>query len=70
METIVTILLWAAAIYLLTGLVFAVLFLMKGISVVDDGAKGSGIGFRLIILPGIALLWPVLFKKWINALRK
>ncbi len=70
METIVTIGLWAATIYLLSGLVFAVFFIIKGISVVDDGAKGSGIGFRLIILPGVTIWWPLLFKKWMKALRK
>jgi len=37
-----------------------------GISQVDPDSKGSGIGFRLIILPGVAALWPVLFTRWVG----
>jgi hypothetical protein len=68
METIIVICLWAAAVYLLAGFVFAVFFIVKGITVVDSEAKASGIGFRLIILPGAIILWPLLLKKWIKAL--
>ena len=49
------------------GLLFAVAFLTAGISRVDPLSKGSGIGFRLIILPGVAALWPVLLTRWIRA---
>ncbi len=55
------------AIYLLAGLVFAIVFVIKGVRVFDDGAHGTSIGFRIIILPGAILLWPVLLKKWIHA---
>ena len=48
------------------GLLFAVAFLTAGISRVDPLSKGSGIGFRLIILPGVAALWPVLLTRWIR----
>ena len=49
------------------GLLFAVAFLTAGISRVDPRSKGSGIWFRLIILPGVATLWPVLLTRWIRA---
>ena len=55
------------ALYLLLGFIFAIAFLIKGVTVVDEGAHGSSTGFRIIILPGVILLWPVLLKKWINA---
>ena len=42
------------AAYAAIGLLFAVAFLTAGISRVDAASKGSGIGFRLIILPGVA----------------
>ncbi len=53
-------------LYLLAGFVFAILFLSKGIAKVDTAARGSGLGFRLIIFPGTVTLWPVLLKKWRN----
>ena len=53
--------------YAAIGLLFASAFLTVGISRVDPVSKGSGIGFRLIILPGVAALWPVLLTRWIRA---
>lgn len=55
-----------AFVYLIIGVVFAIFFLSRGIEKVDTAAHGSGLGFRLIILPGTIALWPVLLKKWMN----
>jgi len=55
------------AIYLVLGFLFGVLFIAWGIGKVDEGAHGSTIGFRIIILPGISVFWPFLLKKWLNA---
>lgn len=57
-------LLAAVGSYAAIGLLFAGVFLTVGISKVDPVSKGSGIGFRLIILPGVAALWPVLLTRW------
>jgi TM2 domain-containing membrane protein YozV len=54
------------AIYLATGLLFALFFLTKGVNKIDTGAIGSGWGFRIIILPGTIVLWPLLLNKWIK----
>ena len=59
---------YAAGLYTAMGLAFACVFLTLGISRVDPASKGSGIGFRLIILPGVAALWPVLVARWIRAM--
>ena len=59
-------LLATAEVYAAIGLLFAVAFLTAGISRVDPLSKGSSIGFRLIILPGVAALWPVLLTRWIR----
>ena len=56
-----------AAVYLLAGSLFAVFFLTKGIGKIDTAAHGAGWGFRLIILPGTIVLWPVLLKKCLPA---
>lgn len=53
--------------YVAIGLLFAIAFLARGISLVDGQAAGAGLGFRLIILPGVTALWPVLLHRWIRA---
>jgi hypothetical protein len=52
--------------YAAAGLLFAGAFLSIGIMRLDPTSKGSGAGFRLIILPGVAALWPVLLIRWIK----
>ena len=52
--------------YAAIGLLFACIFVAVGIIQVDPLSRGSGIGFRLIILPGVAALWPVMLKRWIQ----
>ena len=60
------ILLIIAAIYLVLGVLFVFPFLMKGLNKVDEGANGSTIGFKIIIIPGVVVLWPVLLAKWMK----
>ena len=67
METMVMVLLIVAAIYLCCGLVFAIFFVTKGVTIVDEGAHGATIGFRIIIIPGSMVFWPLLVKKWRSA---
>ena len=54
-------------VYALIGAVFAIAFVMRGIDSVDEAARNSGIGFRLIVMPGAAALWPLLLRKWPGA---
>ena len=54
-------------IYLIAGVVFAIGFISKGVTRVDTNAAGSSIWFRLLLLPGTVLLWPVLAVKWIKS---
>jgi hypothetical protein len=51
------------------GVLFAIAFVTKGISRVDPVAKGSRAGFRLIVFPGAAALWPLLLVRWIRESR-
>ena len=39
--------------------VFAAVLVWHGVEFVDSEAQGSGIGFRLLILPGVAAFWPL-----------
>jgi hypothetical protein len=45
------------------GIFFAAVFLCFLVDRFDPVAKGSSIGFRLMILPGVAALWPVLLTR-------
>jgi hypothetical protein len=58
------------AIYLLLGFAFAIAFVSKGITRIDEGAHGSKWGFRVITIPGVIVFWPFLLKKWIDVSKK
>jgi hypothetical protein len=60
----------AVSIYLLLGVLFVIPFLLKGITKVDEGAHGGTIGFKIIIIPGVIVFWPVLLRKWISKLKR
>ena len=62
----VEILLIIAAIYLLGGVLFVIPFLMNGLEKIDEGAHDSTIGFKIIIIPGVIVFWPVLLSKWMK----
>ena len=65
----VEILLIIAAIYLALGVFFVIPFLMKGLNKIDEGAYGSNIRFKIIIIPGVIVFWPVLLSKWMKSKR-
>jgi len=50
--------------YFAVGMLFAVVFITLGISRMDPVARGSGLGFRVIVLPGVIALWPFLLMRW------
>ena len=50
-------------IYFAIGLLVALVFVFGGAKKIDPGAAGMPIQARLIILPGIAGLWPLMLTK-------
>ena len=54
-------------IYAVVGLAFAVVFAMRGAAAIDPVARHASWGFRAILIPGAALLWPVLAVRWWHA---
>jgi hypothetical protein len=57
---------WLAGAYVAAGLVFAAAFVTWGVQRMDPAAKGAPLGFRLLILPGSAALWPLLLRRWMR----
>lgn len=49
--------------YAWLGLVFALWFIARGVARVDPAARGTGWGFRLLLLPGSLALWPLLARR-------
>jgi hypothetical protein len=63
-ETLASWMVLAVAAYAAAGLLFALAFLARGIERVDPAARGATLGFRLIVLPGVVALWPLLARRW------
>ena len=59
----------AVSAYLACGLLFGLAFVTTGVGRVDAAARGTSAGFRLLILPGTAALWPFLAARWVRAVR-
>jgi hypothetical protein len=55
--------------YAVAGAVFALLFVAFGIQRVDPVAEHAPIGFRLMVAPGAAALWPLLLVRWMRSTR-
>lgn len=53
-------------LYVAAGLLFGVCFVIWGIEKADPAARGAGAGFRCIVLPGVAALWPLLLVRWLR----
>lgn len=62
----VTAILNGVALYAAAGAVFAVAFLLLGITRIDNGAKGASLGFRLLLVPGLIALWPLMLIRWLS----
>jgi hypothetical protein len=54
------------AAYGLAGIVFAAVFVIVGIGRVDPVAEHAPWGFRLIVMPGVAALWPLMLRRWMR----
>ena len=55
-------------VYLAIGVVFAVPFLIRGISQIDPVAAEGTRGFKVIIFPGVIAFWPLLARRWLTGI--
>jgi hypothetical protein len=53
-------------VYMAVGLIFGVAFIILGASKIDTASIKMPIRVRLLILPGVMLLWPLMMAKWIT----
>ncbi|MGJ5814583.1 hypothetical protein [Paludibaculum fermentans] len=52
------------AAYLAAGVIFGFAFVALGIHRIDPIARGSSLGFRLAVFPGVVVFWPLLLRRW------
>jgi len=57
-------LLVVAGIYLFCGALFTIPFALIGAARIDPHAVHGSWGFRLLIIPGTIVLWPILARRW------
>ncbi|HSI83954.1 MAG TPA: hypothetical protein VK970_09240, partial [Candidatus Methylacidiphilales bacterium] len=62
-----SLLLWCIVVYLITGIALAPILAFHSINAMDASAAHGSLAFRLIILPGLVLLWPVVLQKTLAA---
>lgn len=60
--------LWIAAVYIALGVLFAGVFLTILLPRLDHAANGAPPTFRLLILPGVIALWPLLLLRSFRAI--
>jgi len=54
-------------VYLGMGTLIGIAFFGKGAGRIDPAAEAASVGFRVLILPGSIMLWPIVLMKWIRA---
>jgi hypothetical protein len=58
------------SIYLVCGLVFAAPFVLVSVGKIDPHAAHGTWAFRLLIIPGTILLWPLLACRWFKGVHQ
>jgi len=56
--------LWIAGLYAAIGVIVGVPFVVFGIGGIDPAAKGAPWTFRVLVLPGVIALWPLMIHRW------
>ena len=59
----------AVLTYALAGAAVAVAFILVGVDRIDPAARRA-MAFRPLLLPGAALLWPLVLGRWIVTARQ
>ena len=62
-QIIISYILYALGIYAAVGLLYAIPFAFKRVNRIDPDARDAGRLFRLLIVPGTIVFWPVLMRR-------
>jgi hypothetical protein len=63
-QSLATLIVGLAGLYAACGAAFAVPFVVTGLPKIDPMGAGSSWSFRLVIVPGIVVFWPLLLVRW------
>ncbi len=69
-DLIAQIILVTVQVYLIIGLTFAIPFVLFLAQQIDPAIQGSTWGFKLLALPGLSLLWPLMLSRLIRRTQK
>jgi len=61
---IAAVFLFVLGAYLAYGLCFAIPFALIGVKKIDSHAAHGSWGFRVLIIPGTMVFWPLLLRRW------
>lgn len=61
--TAAVIIVWLAGAWVVAGVFVAGAALIRGLGRIDPDAAEATRGFRLIVFPGLVLLWPVILRR-------
>lgn len=64
-ETLISVATW----YGYAGLAVAALFLLVGLNRIDPAGHGTWL-FRVLLVPGLVLLWPLVLARWFKRERE
>jgi hypothetical protein len=57
-------------LYAIAGVLFAICFLPRAVAHMDPRIAAAPLATRLLILPGVAALWPLFARRWLNGARE
>jgi hypothetical protein len=66
----VTVLLYGLSLYVIMGLCTAAAFSIFGVTRVLADAMTVTVGARILLLPGVAALWPYVLFRWLASGRR
>jgi len=67
---IAAVMLIVLGVYLACGFLFAVPFVLFGVKRIDSHAAHGSWGFRLLIIPGTSVFWPLLLGRWLKGVHE
>ncbi|MCG8524747.1 MAG: hypothetical protein MI748_00090 [Opitutales bacterium] len=70
MGLFIEVLVFAFTLYGVIGFAFALIFIIFGLSHSDPMAEKASPWFKSVIIPGLALLWPLFAIRWIIGVRR